>query len=203
MLNDPQNASTAHVVDWKDFERFDVMGPTVQFLTPVTGNLDLPCIMRGTVGPGMIVPLHSHADPETFIQVSGELECLAESAGASAWMRIRPGEVFHVPGGAKHAFRNRCSEPAVCIIVSTRKLGCFLASVGVRVSQATPDAGAVSPERIEKFLTTAERFRLLERKPRGERPIWFGAAGTGINPRGRTPAFQRLASGYLIQSPRG
>jgi quercetin dioxygenase-like cupin family protein len=156
MLNDQQDVATAHLVDWRDFERFDVMGPVVQFLAPVTGNPDLPCVMRGTVAPGVIIPLHSHADPETFIQVSGELECLAESAGASAWMRIRPGEVFHVPGGAKHAFRNRSSEPAVSIIVSTRKLGSFLASIGIRASQ--PDAGLVSPERIQKFLTTAETF---------------------------------------------
>jgi uncharacterized RmlC-like cupin family protein len=32
---------------------------------------------------------------------------------------IGPGDIFHVPGNAKHAFRNRSSEPAVAIIVTT------------------------------------------------------------------------------------
>ncbi|MER8671192.1 hypothetical protein NKH45_29175 [Mesorhizobium sp. M1156] len=56
-------------------ETFDVLGPVVQFLTPPRDGE--PCIMRGTVPPGVVVPLHSHADPETFIQIPGEVEGLS------------------------------------------------------------------------------------------------------------------------------
>jgi quercetin dioxygenase-like cupin family protein len=153
----------AYLVNWKDIERFDVMGPTIQFLTSLTGEPDSPCIMRGTVPPGVIIPLHSHADPETFIQLSGELEGLSESASGLAWMRIRPGDIFHVPGGAKHAFRNHSTESAVSMIVSTCRLGSFLRSIGT--SQETPHASSVSPERIRHFLTTSEKFGYWNASP--------------------------------------
>jgi uncharacterized protein YaiE (UPF0345 family) len=118
--------------------------------------------MRGIVAPGVIIPLHCHADPETFIQLSGELEALSDEAGEHAWTRIRPGDVFHVPGGARHAFRNRASEPAISIIVTTPRLGSFLHAIGVPAARR---AGAPSPERIEQFLTTAEKYGYWNASP--------------------------------------
>jgi quercetin dioxygenase-like cupin family protein len=50
--------------------------------------------------------MHAHPDPETFVHLSGGLEGLRESEDGFRWTPIRPGEVFHVPSGAKHAFRN-------------------------------------------------------------------------------------------------
>lgn len=62
----------AHLVDTSDIERFEVMGPVVEYLTPLRkGEL---CVMRGTIPPSVSVPLHAHADPETFLMVSGEVE---------------------------------------------------------------------------------------------------------------------------------
>jgi hypothetical protein len=156
MLSDRlQNLPPAFLANWSDFERFDVLGPTVQFLTPVSRGQDLPCILRGVIPPDVIVPLHRHADPETFVQIAGELEGLCETGGEFAWIRIRPGDVFHVPGGAKHAFRNRFSEPAISVISTTCRLAGFLKAIGVPTAAgATPP----SPERIQDFLMKAERF---------------------------------------------
>ena len=53
----------------------DVMGPTVQFVTPPRPGE--PCVMRGVIPPGAVIPIHSHPDPETFIQLSGEVDALA------------------------------------------------------------------------------------------------------------------------------
>ncbi|AZN99804.1 cupin domain-containing protein [Mesorhizobium sp. M9A.F.Ca.ET.002.03.1.2] len=69
---------------------------------PVDPHNGEPCVMGGTVPPGVTVPLHSHADPETFIQISGEIEGLSQSPEGFVWVSIRPGDIFHVPGGAKH-----------------------------------------------------------------------------------------------------
>jgi hypothetical protein len=53
-----------------------------------------------------------------------------------------------VPRDRKHGFRNRREEPAVMIVVSTTRIGLFFREV----------AGAPSPEAIEHFLRTAERY---------------------------------------------
>jgi quercetin dioxygenase-like cupin family protein len=159
MLSDElQNLATACLVNWKKFERFDVIGPTVQFLTPISREQDAPCIMRGTVPSGVVIPLHSHGDPETFVHLAGEFEGLCEQGSECTWIRIRPGDVFHVPGGAKHAFRNRFAEPAVSIIVTTGKLASFLKAIGVPVAGSGANANSFSPERIRKLLTTAEQY---------------------------------------------
>lgn len=85
--------------------------------------------MRGTVPPDVVVPLHSHADPETFLALSGGVRGLEPLGQGPTWIGIRPGDVLHVPGGAKHAFRNPEREPAVMIVVSTAEIGAFFREV--------------------------------------------------------------------------
>src|SRR5690606_34030291 len=103
-------APEARLIDVHGLETINVLGPTIQFITPATDDR-APCVMRGTVPPGIVIPLHSHADPETFIAVSGALEGLVFSGDDFRWVSIGPGNVLHVPGHAKHAFRNTGAEP--------------------------------------------------------------------------------------------
>ena len=91
--------------------------PTLEILTPPG---DGPCVLRATLPPGAAVPLHSHPDAETFYALSGALEGYAGS-----WRTIGPGDVFHVPAGDPHAFRNTGSVPAVAIVATTARLGDF------------------------------------------------------------------------------
>jgi quercetin dioxygenase-like cupin family protein len=137
---------TAHLVDLRSLEAIDVLGPTIQYVTPPEGPDSAPCIMRGTIPPGGAVPLHSHADPETFIVISGDVEGLVVAPEGPGWIRIGPRDVFHVPGGVKHAWRNPSGEPAVMFIVSTAGIGRFFLEVG------GPDAT------LERFVLTAQRY---------------------------------------------
>ena len=107
-------AYSGRLVDPAHLERLEVLGPTIQFVAdPVEESA--PCVMRGTIPPGVSVPLHSHADPETLLSLSGELRGLTFRGEDFEWIEIRPGDVFHVPGGAKHAFRNDARKrPASC-----------------------------------------------------------------------------------------
>lgn len=139
----------AHLVDLASVESLDVMGPTLQLLTDPADET-APCIMRGVIPPGAVVPLHSHPDPETFVALSGEVEGFSTAA---RWLRIAPGEIFHVPGGAKHAFRNHGAAPAVAIIVTTARLGRFFREIG-----RTREAGPPSAFAVERFLDTALRY---------------------------------------------
>ena len=55
------------------------------------------------------------------------------------WVTINPGDIFHVPGNARHGFRNPGRQPAVMMIVSTSKIGRFFQEVArVRSRARTP-----------------------------------------------------------------
>jgi uncharacterized RmlC-like cupin family protein len=113
--------------------------------------------MRGVIPPGAVIPIHSHPDPETFIQLSGEVEALARSNDGFAWVKLAAGSVFHVPGNVRHAFRNPSTKPAVGIVATTARLGEFLAEIGrpveAGVTVEPPDQAS-----LNHFLKTAERY---------------------------------------------
>jgi quercetin dioxygenase-like cupin family protein len=157
MANLTLNQRAAHLLDPRDVETLDVMGPTIQFLT-LPDEESFPCVMRGTIPPGGFVPLHSHADPETFLHVSGRLEGLTFSEEGFEWIRIEPGAIFHVPGGAKHAFRNPSQEPTVSIIVSTPKMGRFFQELGTPVQPGAHSSFPPSEGALRHFLEVAERY---------------------------------------------
>ncbi len=146
-------AEVAHLVTPRHVPQADVFGPTIEFLTEPDQGSGAPCLMRGSIPPGGVVPLHRHPDPETFIALSGELEGLAMSSDDFTWVRIGPGDVFHVPGGAKHAFRNPGTTPAVQVVVSTARIGAFFREIGRPL-----DAGPPTGEALRHFSSTADRY---------------------------------------------
>jgi hypothetical protein len=92
----------ARLVDQGRVRGFDVMGPTVECLTPPrTGE---PCVMRGTIPPGVSVPLHAHADPETFLMIAGEIEGLSCSQKEFEWVPIDAGDVSTYRAGRSTPF---------------------------------------------------------------------------------------------------
>jgi quercetin dioxygenase-like cupin family protein len=103
-------------------------GATIDFLTPVEDGA--PCLMRGTIPAGGVVPLHSHADPETFIVVEGE----ADSYTDGGWTTVAAGAVHHIPGHVRHAWRNRSGQAAVMYVVTTATMAGFFREVA-----ASPD----------------------------------------------------------------
>jgi quercetin dioxygenase-like cupin family protein len=147
---------TARLVPVRSTDMVEVLGPTIQFLTaPETDDAN-PCIMRGTVPSGVFVPLHSHADPETCILISGELDALTHSDAGFEWVRLKEADVFHVPADARHAFRNVSPASATMILVSTAKMGRFFREIGAPIipgAQPGPLA-----DRIPHFLQIAERY---------------------------------------------
>ena len=157
MQNPVREGRVAHLVDPSAIEALDVMGPTIQFLTLPDEANGTPCIMRGTIPPDVFVPLHSHPDFETFLAISGEVEGLAQGADGFEWIPIKSGDVFHVPGNVRHAFRNRSQEPSVAIVVSTPTMGRFFRDIGRPVIAGAP-LSPPSPQVIRHFLETAERY---------------------------------------------
>jgi quercetin dioxygenase-like cupin family protein len=131
---------------WKtDPEILDVLGPAIQYLTPLSEDDNAYCMLRATVPPGVVVPIHSHADRETFYILAGELEALTEDS----WQTFTAGEVFDVPGHVKHAFRNMSGEGVLVLVVTTMAMGRFFREVGRPISNVPP--GVPSRAVIERF----------------------------------------------------
>jgi quercetin dioxygenase-like cupin family protein len=152
------NEPIAHVVDLSSAEVFDLFGPTVQFLSVQEAQNPGPCILRGVIPPGGLIPLHSHGDPETFIVISGELDAFASSASGLCCTQLVCGDIFHIPGNTKHAWRNRSPEPGVAIIVTTQKLGSFFREVGRPVAREGQPPAAPTGEQIQHFLITSQKY---------------------------------------------
>ncbi len=136
--------TNTQIADRHAVEALDVLGPTLQILTPLDEGELAPCMIRGTIPPGGIVPLHAHDDPESFLLLSGAAEILIDAPDARTWARVARDDVVHVPGGKRHAFRNTGSAPAVMILVTTARLGRFFREV------AGGDA--------QRFAATAARY---------------------------------------------
>jgi|RhiMetdeSRZDD1v2_1073273.scaffolds.fasta_scaffold16810_4 quercetin dioxygenase-like cupin family protein len=147
---------TAHIIDARKMQLLDVLGPTIQLLTEP--DREGPCVMLGTIPPGVFVPLHSHADPETFLVLSGEAEALVWSAEGPTWVPVRTGDFFHVPGGAPHAFRNPSRAPVAMVLVSTSRLGRFFQETGAPAAPGAAPAWPPAADRVAHFIATAERY---------------------------------------------
>ena len=131
----------------------DLLGPRIEFLTPPDGA---PLsVMKGVVPAGVVVPLHSHADVETFYITAGELQMFFQTE--NNWIAIRPDQFVYIPGNEKHAWRNVSAKDATVLIITTAKLGNFLEEIGVTKSSESEPL-APSPERLQHFVKTSIRY---------------------------------------------
>ena len=140
-----------------DCETLDVLGPSVQFLVEPQANDGAPCVMKGTIPPGVSVPIHRHQGTESFYVLSGNVEVLSEKEGKSHWIAAGPGDFIEVPSGAKHGFRNRSQDPVVQLITTTSKLGRFFQEIGRPMPQG-PNGNPPSPDQVQHLVRTSERY---------------------------------------------
>jgi quercetin dioxygenase-like cupin family protein len=129
-------------------EILDVLGPRIQHLTELSEDHPF-CLMKGEVGPGVIVPVHSHEDHETFYVLSGELDAWT----GDRWVVCRAGDTIDIPGNQKHAWRNSSSEKVTLLIASTVKMGKFFNEIGRPADSVPP--GPPEPEALQRFVEVA------------------------------------------------
>lgn len=135
----------------------DVFGPSVEFLSPPAQPDDAFSVIRGTVPPGVAVPLHSHVDVESFYLLSGVLQVLLERQDKLEWTDVRTGGFVHIPEGAKHAWRNTSQVPAVALIVTTARLERFFREIGRPLVQGVP-LPPPAPEDLQRFAQIAAKY---------------------------------------------
>jgi quercetin dioxygenase-like cupin family protein len=128
-----------------DAEVFELFGPTFQLVTSLSDDNEEYCVLKGNVAPGVVVPVHSHADRETFYILSGELQALKEDY----WQTLEAGDVFDVPSGTKHAFRNMSAKSVSLLIVTTMAMARFFRQVGRPIADVPP--APPSHEALRRF----------------------------------------------------
>lgn len=133
----------------------EVFGPTIEYLTsPDEEGIDF-CVLKGTIPPGVAVPLHSHPDTEDFIIISGSMEGLRYDEDGYHWIVAEEGDFLHVPGNARHAWRNNSGNPVISLMITTRKMGRFFREIG---KPATGTPAPPTPEDLARFAEISARY---------------------------------------------
>lgn len=133
-------------------EILDVIGPQIQYLTALSDANDDYCLIRANFPAGVVVPIHSHADRETFYILGGELQGLWEDH----WVTLVAGDVFDVPGGVKHAWRNTSNVRVSLLILTSMRLGRFLRDIGRPA--ATVEPGPPGPADLQRLFESAHAY---------------------------------------------
>jgi quercetin dioxygenase-like cupin family protein len=137
-------------------QTFDVFGVSLQFLVTPEQTGGQISLYRGTLPPGVIIPLHSHPEPEIFHVLDGGLEVYVESGPNRGWSTFHAGHALAIPGGVKHALRNTSSAPATTVLVTQLELYQFFREVARpgSVSRSAPP----SPEEMQKLFAAAGKY---------------------------------------------
>jgi quercetin dioxygenase-like cupin family protein len=105
-----------------DKQVFNVAGVLLQFLASPEEVGDGICLIRGTMPPGVVVPLHRHEDLELLYVLEGTLEVYRSNEGSAGWTEARAGGLAIIPSNAKHALRNGSSLPVTLALVTKSRL---------------------------------------------------------------------------------
>jgi quercetin dioxygenase-like cupin family protein len=138
-------------------QTFIVLGVLLQFLSTPEQINDQISVMGGTVPPGVVIPLHSHADPEIFYVLNGSLEVFQAEGPSAGWQTVNAGEVVSIPGDVRHALRNTSSSPMTSITVSKQELYNFFRELArpfdPNISPAPPTS-----EEMQQLFSVAEKY---------------------------------------------
>jgi quercetin dioxygenase-like cupin family protein len=137
---DPNGRPSTNMADAKEiFSPQKNLRPSNVYLTEVSDNEGDYCVILCTLPAGVAVPMHSHADRETFYVLSGKIDALR----IDRWEELGPGDVFDVRDGMKHAWRNSSQAAASILCVTTTKMAKFIQEISVSVDDiAAPDEHA-------------------------------------------------------------
>ena len=138
-------------------QTFIVLGVLLQFLSTPEQINDQISMMRGTVPSGVVIPLHSHADPEIFYVLNGSLEVFQAEGPSAGWQTVNAGEVVSIPGNVRHALRNTSSSPITSITVSKQELYSFFRELARPFDPKRPPARP-TPEEIRHLFSVAEKY---------------------------------------------
>ena len=137
-------------------EVISLMGAQMLVVARMGDGDDDTVIIRSTMGAGpRQVPLHAHADVESFLVLAGELQVYVEDA-RPGWRTIGAGRSLTVPANVRHAVRNVSGAPVDSILATTARIARFFSEIATRPGEtfnAPPSA-----EDITHIRAVADRY---------------------------------------------
>ena len=140
-----------------DQQVFSVAGVLLEFLTSPNEVRDAICFIRGTIPPGVVLPLHSHADPELVYVLEGALEVFRSNLGSNEWTTVGQGKLIAIPGSVKHALRNSSSGPVKLAVVTKSELYEFFRAVA-KPFDPNQSPAPPTPEGTEALFQIAAKY---------------------------------------------
>ena len=137
-------------------QTFDIFGVRLQFLIAPQQSSGKISLYRGTLPPGIVVPLHSHPEPEIFYVLEGNLEVYQESGAQQGWSIAHPGNAVDIQANIKHALRNTSSSPVTTVLVTPDRLYEFFREIA-RPVDGPPDTPP-SPEELQQLFIVAAKY---------------------------------------------
>jgi quercetin dioxygenase-like cupin family protein len=153
-----------------DRQTFVVLGVLLQFLATPEQINDQISVMLGTVPPGVVIPLHSHADPEVFYVMEGSIEAYQATGASSGWQTATAGDTVSVAGNVKHALRNTSSSPTKCLTVSKTELYKFFRELAKPFDPTQPPAPP-TPEEMQELFKAAAKYEYWLASPEENKEI--------------------------------
>ncbi|MBL9204955.1 MAG: cupin domain-containing protein [Opitutaceae bacterium] len=139
-----------------------VVGDRITFLGEVPGTA--LSLLEVEVPPGSGTPPHTHASPELFRVLSGEVTFGIFATTPPHEVVARAGTVVTVPPHAAHNYRNTGSQAAAMTVVLDRSMVEFFRDLGRRQA---PAGGPPSEAEIAEVMAACVRhqIRLLPSPP--------------------------------------
>ena len=119
-----------------------VVADRVRFLGGLAGsNLEL---VEVEVPPGSGTPPHSHASPELFYVIDGEITIRHFAADRPPTMiSAAAGTSVRIERNAPHNYMNESGKPARMLVVVEPSMTAFFREIGTTEPQAQPDFGRI------------------------------------------------------------
>ena len=156
-------------------QTFMVLGVLLQFLSTPEEINDQISVMRGTIPSGVVIPLHSHADPEIFYVLNGSLEVYQAEGVSRGWQTVNAGEVVSIPGNVRHALRNASPGPTTSITVSKQELHSFFRELA-RPFDPSRSSAPPTPEEMQQLFSLAENYEYWLASPEENAAIGISMA---------------------------
>jgi quercetin dioxygenase-like cupin family protein len=158
-----ETATKTQTNDTLSKQWFNAAGVLLQFLASPEEAGDSICVIRGTMPPEVVVPLHSHAEPEILYVLDGTLEVYREDKNsndkeeANEWTTASAGDVITIPGHVKHALRNSSSLVPVSSLLATQsELYKFFREIAKPFDPAQPPAPP-TPADLQELLAATSK----------------------------------------------
>jgi quercetin dioxygenase-like cupin family protein len=143
---------------------FNVAGVRIQFLAAPEQVRDDMSLMRGTVAPGVVIPLHSHPDPEIMHITGGSIEIFQSEGPDAGWSTVGAGQTAIIPSQVKHALRNMSSLPVTTLLVSKSGIYQFFRELAQPFDPNQLPAPP-KPQDMQKLWIAAERHQYWMASP--------------------------------------